>query len=287
MFMTRDAYVSEAVASAPPGKPKRFSLMDAAERAREIAGQFQKRGARIIIFDLSIMIPLGVESEGVTMEDLQTFIEFLKCWSTVPHSSVAVISDALGTSEMRASLERYCGSLEGVLADSSLHSSATDRKRYFDLIISCKNQASNFPVVAFIPSGKTDTNKLFSNNIHGFSIRGMLNNKWWKRWIQGSTMGSQDSKTSTIECRYDVNTDLGVDHSAAKAAFVDQGKAHFEQTRAAWAGNNPGDDGPDPADMDLNGPRIMAALRQWDAFPAPVPLSAMVEMLTVIWDDEF
>lgn len=228
----------------------------------------------MIIFDIAVLVP----SER---RDADTFVEFVKCWSAVPNATFRIISDEVTVEEMHKVLSQDLGPLDGIIPRECLRS-LQPRQSYFDLIVSCKNMGSNFPVVVFIPQGKCDTNKLFSNNIHGFPIRGMLNCKWWDKWIAASSTGAEN-KTDTIEHRFDVNVDMAVDYTEDKKAFIDRGKSAFDKVRHEWVANSSGEERPE---SDLNTVSVMQALRSWDRFQRPVPLNSMVDILLVEWDDD-
>jgi hypothetical protein len=91
--------------------------------------------------------------------------------------------------------------------------------------------------------------------------------------------------------------DAGVDTAtqAKRDAFVNQGLVNWKQVRSDWTKNSTekasgtgGDGGGsgDDDDDDFDPEQTIYCLRNYRKFPKNIPLSSMVEMLNVLWDDE-
>ncbi len=77
--------------------------------------------------------------------------------------------------------------------------------------------------------------------------------------------------------------------NADQAKFVNMGRATWERSRADWRRNSTGRRSrtydSDFLD-DFDEEEIIYCIRKYKRFPSAVPLGAMIEILTVLWEDE-
>jgi len=71
----------------------------------------------------------------------------------------------------------------------------------------------------------------------------------------------------------------------AKDVFVNSGLVEWERIRAVWTAQSHGQERAGDLD-DFHVQDVMSCLRQYRPFTTPIPLSAMVEILTILWEDE-
>jgi len=59
----------------------------------------------------------------------------------------------------------------------------------------------------------------------------------------------------------------------------------WERIRAIWTSQSRGQERAGDLD-DFHVQDVMSSLRQYRPFTTPIPLSAMVEILTILWEDD-
>uniref|UniRef100_A0A6V3L405 Uncharacterized protein n=1 Tax=Lotharella globosa TaxID=91324 RepID=A0A6V3L405_9EUKA len=92
----------------------------------------------------------------------------------------------------------------------------------------------------------------------------------------------------------------GKEEKSDKGKFVNHGLERWRKVRAEWTKNSQADESqvPDIDDMDddiddlmndeeLDAEHVIYCLRQYLQFPDPIPLKTIVNLLNILWDDEF
>jgi len=101
-------------------------------------------------------------------------------------------------------------------------------------------------------------------------------------------MSAPFDESSVDEIEYTYNPAV-FDAVTPDPAFVNAGEANWQRLRAHWnRASDPTQQ--DPVDEDnihrVDVEHVMVCLHQYKPFPAHVPLTSMIEILSVLWEEE-
>jgi len=82
-----------------------------------------------------------------------------------------------------------------------------------------------------------------------------------------------------------VSSSTATEEKEASSTFSNIGYDNWTRTRAEWTKNSTGKERTgDLEEFDIQ--QVMQALRAYKKFPTNIPLNSMVELLTILWEEE-